>query len=252
MKRPVGTAEPHGIDAMPELRGLRQHHVGGGIAKRAAELLAADDRLRQPKSDSRAGRRPRRRRLRQAARGCGSTRRFRRPRRERRRPAYTPKPCRSPDAIRNAGPPCRSLPKWKSKPVTAWLMPRLRSSMSVTNCSALWLGEVAGERLFDDGVETELGDEPRLHRRRRDQEQRHVRAEDGARMRLEGEHQRRHVRGARLHRGRDRAPPDGRDARRRNCRSPPRRRAIRTAAPSRRTSVETIASSRPNLSQPRR
>ena len=105
----------------------------------------------------------------------------------------TPKPCRSPDAIRKAGPPRRSLPKWKSKPVTAWLIPRLRSSMSVTNCSALWPGEFAGKGLLDDGVEAELGDQPRLHRRRRDQEQRHVRAEDGARMRLEGQHQGRHA-----------------------------------------------------------
>ena len=54
-------------------------------------------------------------------------------------------------------------------------------------------GEVAREGLLDDGVEAELGEQARLHRRRRQEEQRHVRAEDGARMRLEGQHQRRHA-----------------------------------------------------------
>ncbi|MNI42447.1 hypothetical protein D3C73_967430 [compost metagenome] len=54
-------------------------------------------------------------------------------------------------------------------------------------------GKIAIERIFDHRMEPHRLQEPRLHRRRRDAENRLVRLEDGTRMRLEGQDQSRYT-----------------------------------------------------------
>ena len=83
------------------------------------------------------------------------------------------------------------------------------------------------EAQHDRAVEPGRRQQPQLVALVGQPEQRLLRAEEAARMRLEGQRRRRPAERARRARARSRSPPGGRDARRRNCRWRPPRRAAR-------------------------
>ena len=123
-----------------------------------------------------------------------------------------------PAAARKSGVPRRSLPKWKLKPITAPVMARRSTRMSCDEFLGAEPGQRRVEGQHDRAVEPGRGQQPELGGLRGEVERRLVGLEEGARMRLEGQHRRRAVGRLRALASPCRSPRGGRDARRRNCR----------------------------------